>query len=79
MLYEDIDIEEARKYWSAQLDIPESQFVRPFIKQSYKNIPFRHLRRSEYGTAHINLYDVVVYRRIMGWIKAFYEFNKAGL
>ncbi len=75
MLYEDIDVKEAQKYWSDQLDIPENQFCRPFIKQSYKDIPFRHLRRSKYGTAHVNLYDVVVYRKIIGWINAAYEFN----
>ncbi|MBI5873730.1 MAG: hypothetical protein HZB36_06275 [Candidatus Omnitrophica bacterium] len=76
MLYEDINTEEAKRYWSEQLDIPQDQFCRPFIKQSYKNIPFRHLRRSKYGTVHIILCDVVVYRKIIGWMKAVYEFNK---
>lgn len=75
MLYEDIDTEETQRYWSEQLDIPQNQFRKPFIKQSYRNIPFRHLRRSKYGTAHVHLYDVVVYRKIVGWIKAFYELN----
>ena len=75
MLYEDIDVKEAQKYWSEQLCIPQIQFRKPFIKQSYKNIPFRHLRRSKYGTAHVNVYDVVVYRRIVGWIRAVYEYN----
>lgn len=75
MLYEDIDGKEAQEYWSEQLGIPQDQFRRPFIKQSYRNISFRHLRRSEYGTAHVCVYDVAVYRKIIGWIKAAYEFN----
>ncbi|MDP2905643.1 MAG: hypothetical protein Q8O22_05015 [Candidatus Omnitrophota bacterium] len=75
MLYEDIDLKEAHKYWSEQLDIPESQFRKSFIKQSFRDIENRHLRRSEYGTAHVHVYDVVLYRKIMGWINAIYEYN----
>lgn len=75
MLYEDINMQEAQGYWSEQLDIPQNQFRKSFIKQSYRNMPFRHLRRSKYGTAHVHLYDVAVYKKIIGWIKAFYELN----
>ena len=75
MLYEDIDLKEGKKYWSQQLGIPEEQFCRPFVKQSYRNTLFRHLRRSEYGTAHVILHDIGVYRKIVGWINAVYEFN----
>lgn len=75
MLYEDIDLKEAQKYWSEELGIPESQFRKPFIKQSFRNMPYRHLRRSEYGTVHVHVYDVILYRKIMGWINAIYEYN----
>lgn len=75
MLYEDIDAQEAQKYWSEELDIPQNQFSRPFIKRSYRDLPFRHLRRSKYGTAHLNVHDVRVFKKIMGWIKAVYEYN----
>lgn len=75
MLYEDINQEAARKFWSNALGIALNQFCKPFIKQSYKDIPFRHLRRSQYGTAHVNLYNIKVYKKIIGWIKAVYEYN----
>jgi len=75
MLYEDIKPEEARRFWSNELGITLNQFCSPFIKQSYKDIPFRHLRRSPYGTAHVILYDTKVYKKIIGWLRAVYEYN----
>lgn len=75
MLYEDIDLKEALTYWSHELDISQNQFRKPFIKRSYKNILNRHLRRSKYGTVHLHVYDVGLFRKIMGWLKAIYEFN----
>ena len=75
MLYEDIDPQEAKRFWSDELGINSNQFCKPFVKKSYKNVPYRHLRRSQYGTAHVNLYDVKVYKKIIGWIKAAYEYN----
>jgi transcriptional regulator with XRE-family HTH domain len=73
ILYVDINSNEAHRYWSEQLNIPLSQFRKSFIKPSYRDSPYRHLRRSQYGTAHVCLYDVKIYRRIMGWLKAIYE------
>jgi len=73
ILYEDIDIEQAYNYWSKELNISRNQFGKEFIKPSYKDSPYRHLRRSTYGTAHVCLYDAKIYRRIMGWLKASYE------
>lgn len=75
ILYEDINLKEAQRYWSNELNIPINQFRGPFIKQSYRKLPARHRRRSEYGTAHIHVYDVKVYRKIMGWLQAIYEYN----
>ncbi|MBU1147115.1 MAG: hypothetical protein KKD11_02085 [Candidatus Omnitrophica bacterium] len=74
-LYEDIDLKEAQRYWSSELNIPLNQFQKAFIKQSYMNLPRRHLRRSKYGTAHINLNDVRIYRKVMSWLQAMYEYN----
>ena len=75
MLYEDISPEEAREFWSRELGIATNQFCKPFIKRSYRDVPYRHLRRSKYGTAHVNLYDIKVYKKIIGWLKAIYEDN----
>ncbi len=75
MLCEDINQKEAKQFWSHELGIDLKQFANPFIKLSYKDMPFRHLRRSEYGIAHVNLYDTKVYKKIIGWIKAIYEYN----
>lgn len=83
ILYEDINIKDAHKYWSHELDIPLKQFQNPFIKKSYRDIPSRHRRRVEFGTAHINVYDVKIYRKIVAWLQAIYgynnlDFNKLG-
>ncbi|MDD2680415.1 MAG: hypothetical protein PHO03_06425 [Candidatus Omnitrophica bacterium] len=75
MLYEDIDPEKAKRFWSNELGVSSEQFCKPFIKESFKDTPYRHLRRSQYGTAHVNLYDTKVYKKIIGWIKAIYEYN----
>ena len=75
MLYEDINQEEAKQFWSHELRVDLKQFANPFIKLSYKDLPFRHLRRSKYGTAHVNLYDTKIYKKIISWIKAIYEYN----
>lgn len=75
MLYKDINQEEAKQFWSRELGVDLNQFSKPFIKTSYKDVLFRHLRRSKYGTAHVNLYDTKVYKKIIGWIKAIYEYN----
>jgi len=75
MLYEDIKIEEAEEYWAQALCVPLNQFQKPFIKLSYKELPHRHLRRAEYGTAHIIVYDIRLYRKIIGWLQAIYEHN----
>ncbi len=72
-LYEDIDPTEAHEFWSKELNVPMPQFRRPFIKQSCSDSPYR--RRSDYGTAHVELYDVKIYRKIMGWLQAAYESN----
>jgi len=70
-LYPDISQEKARDYWSKELNIPISQFQKPFIKNSYSK-PSR-VRRSEYGTVHVVLQDAVIYRKILGWLKAVYS------
>jgi len=75
ILYEDINPKEAQKYWSNELNIPFKQFQNPFIKKSYRNIPTRHRRRAEFGTAHINVYDVKIYRKVLAWLQAIYEYN----
>jgi transcriptional regulator with XRE-family HTH domain len=76
ILYSDIDIKEAQGYWSKELEIPLNQFQKEFIKQSFKSSAFRHLRRAKYGTAHINVYDVNIYRKVVAWIKAIYGYNR---
>lgn len=73
-LYPDINLEEAKNFWSKELNIPLKQFQKPFIKQSYSN-PIR-IRRSRYGTAHIVLNNAELYRKILGWLKAIYSYYK---
>lgn len=70
-LYPDINLKEAEGFWSKELNIPQEQFQRSFIKQSYGN-PIR-IRRSRYGTAHIILSNAELYRKILGWLKAIYS------
>lgn len=75
ILYDDINVQEALHYWSSQLNIPLCQFQKSFIKQSYRSVEYRHLRRSKYGTVHVIVHNVVVYRKIMAWLAAIYEYN----
>ncbi len=71
-LYPDINLKEAKGFWSRELNIPLKQFQRSFIKQSYSN-PIR-IRRTKYGTAHIVLNNAELYRKILGWLKAVYGY-----
>jgi len=73
-LYPDINLAQACNFWSRELNIPLSQFQKPFIKQSYNN-PIRS-RRSKFGTVHIVLHDAKLYRKIIGWLRAVYGVMK---
>lgn len=72
-LYPDIDLKSAENFWSEELNIPLEQFQKSFVKQSY-DVLFRN-RKSKYGTAHAVLYNAELYRKILGWLKALYEFS----
>ncbi len=67
-LYADMDIEAELEYWSNLLDLPKSQFWKPYIKkgnsQSIDHSGFKH------GTCRIYLGDTRVHEKILMSIKA---------
>lgn len=70
-LHDNINETRAKKYWSALLSIPLSQFGKSYI---VKNNPKR-LRKTkhEHGVFRLTVCDVNKYRRIAGWISGVFE------
>ena len=71
-LYNDMDIKKEIKYWSIELNIPESQFANPYIKPStregltYKS--FGH------GTCTLVVSNILLKEKIMMGIEAVADF-----
>ena len=59
-------IEGAQLFWSRELDIPITQFTKPFVRKS--QVTKRH-KDQKYGTCHIRLHDVRVMLRITRWMQ----------
>lgn len=51
-LYNDMDIEESLDYWSKELSLPRSQFIRPYIKKSLRS----SLTQKGYGHGTCGIY-----------------------
>ena len=68
-LYKDMNINEKIKYWSNILDIPKSQFTKPYIKNTFQyNI--NHKGSFGQGTCNITVNDARISERILMGIKA---------
>ncbi len=66
-LHQGLDIDAAESFWSAVMEIPRSQFTRP-----YRAIPDATIRRNkhEHGCAYVDYSSVDVHRSIMGLVRA---------
>ena len=70
-LHDNLDEKKAKKFWSRVTHIPLAQFRKTYIVENRKN----RLRktRHEYGVCRIIVSDVVLHRRIMGWISGLFK------
>ena len=67
-LYEDMNREEAIEYWSKTLNMPKSQFVKPYIKKSKRaDIDYKGFG---HGTCMLRVCDTVIQEKILMSIKA---------
>jgi hypothetical protein len=66
-LHDDLDVDAATSFWSAQLQIPYSQFTRPYRAQQRGSY-----RRSKhvYGCPQVRYSDLFLHRRVMAMIAA---------
>jgi len=67
-VYPDLDINEVRKYWLNETNLPESCWRRHTIKKSLGS-----KRRSNYGIAHVGIYSIEVKMKIYGMMDAMYQ------
>jgi len=61
----------ARKYWSALLGIPKSQFTKSYIVKN--NLKRFRKSKHRFGVLRVTVSDVNLHRRIMGWISGVFE------
>ena len=66
-LYQDMDIDNIKTYWSNILKIPINQFIKPYIKKI--NIVSLNQKGYGKGTCSLYLYDSSLKRKIMTGIK----------
>jgi hypothetical protein len=72
-LYTDMDIEESLNYWSNLLDIPRSQFSKPYIKNSRRaSVDYKGYG---HGTCNIRIFKSEIKDRIMMSIKALGDYS----
>jgi predicted transcriptional regulator len=67
-LYEDMDIEKEQKYWSEMLNIPFSQFYKPYIKKTLQT-NINHKGGFGHGTCNIRVGGVRLSEKILMAIK----------
>jgi hypothetical protein len=72
-LYSDMDIEKERLYWSETLNLPQTQFNKPYIKKSTRG-QLDH-KGFGHGTCSLVTYGVETKERILMAIKAIAEYD----
>lgn len=71
-LYKDMDIEAEKQFWSKQINIPPSQFIKPYIKKS-KKADIDH-KGFGHGTCGLYVYDTPLKERILMAIEAIADY-----
>ncbi|MBU4369141.1 helix-turn-helix domain-containing protein [Patescibacteria group bacterium] len=71
-LYKDMDIQKEHLFWSKILNLPLSQFRKPYIKKS-SSLRINHKGKFGHGTCRIYICDVRLGEKIMLLIKAIAE------
>ncbi len=73
-LYSDMDSSTEHGYWSKLLEIPLTQFRKPYIKQS-KRIGISEKGGFGHGTCDLTVHNAVLKKRIMMGIKVISDFS----
>ncbi len=71
-LYNDMDIKKEIDFWSKELKIPTSQFIKPYIKES-KSTRINHKGGFKHGTCSATIANTELKERVMMAIKAVQE------
>lgn len=71
-LYKDMDIEVEKQFWSKQINIPLSRFIKPYIKKSRK-ADIDH-KGFGHGTCGLYVYDTPLKERILMAIEAIADY-----
>ena len=70
-IHDNLNIGEAKKFWSKLTNIPLDQFTKTYI---VKNNPKRFRKvRNRYGVFRLTVSDVKLHRRLMGWIEGLFK------
>lgn len=72
-LYSDMDSSAERGYWSKLLEIPLTQFRKPYIKQSMR-IDINEKGGFGHGTCDLTVHNAVLKKRVMMGIKVISDF-----
>lgn len=71
--HENVDIEDAVKYWSKNTGIVSANFIRTAIPTVRKSFNKRKNSNLTQGTLHIRINDVRFFYRVIGWIDGLKE------
>jgi predicted transcriptional regulator len=71
-LYADMDVSTEINFWSAELDIPNSQFTKPYIKSSLSK-RINHRGGFGHGTCNLTLGDARLSERVKAGLQAVRE------
>jgi len=71
-----VNIEKAISKWASLTNIPKDQFIKTFSKQPISSKGKRNKKSLPIGTAHIRIYDVNQFFRLIGWIEGLKKYLK---
>jgi len=70
-IHDNLDISEAKKFWSKLISVPLDQFTKTYI---VKNNPKRFRKvKNQYGVFRLTVSDVKLHRKLMGWIEGLFK------
>ena len=75
-VYEDLDPEEVKQFWSKELNIPRGQFIKTQILKSRSRLT---KRKSKYGICSLYFSSTEVNVKIREWIRLVELENRAGI
>lgn len=67
-LYKDMTVKEEITFWIKELLIPESQFRKPYIKKSIRNL-ITYKTKFHHGTCNVIINDVNIAQKVFAGLK----------